>query len=105
MKKIKTISLLAMGAVALSIYASDFLYFCRNGEVTQIVPAENVDRFVKGTGDMLVAVDADGNEIYSFSPEELDSIAFAEPLTKADLLDVVFNADGTAEDVSPMLRN
>ena len=102
MKKIKTISLLAMGAVALSIYASDFLYFCRNGEVTQIVPAESVDRFVKGTGDVLVAVDADGNEIYSFSPEELDSIAFAEPLPKADLLDVVFNADGTAEDVSPM---
>lgn len=33
MKKFKTISLLAMGAAAISIYAADFLYFHRNGEV------------------------------------------------------------------------
>ncbi len=38
MKKYKTISLLAMGAAALSIYAADFLYFHRNGEVVQMMP-------------------------------------------------------------------
>ena len=102
MKKFKTISLLAMGAAAISIYAADFLYFHRNGEVVQVISAENTDRIVKGEGDVLNAVDADGNTIYSFSPEEVDSITFTSALPKADLLDVVFNADGTAEDVSPM---
>ncbi|MDE6198386.1 MAG: LamG domain-containing protein, partial [Muribaculaceae bacterium] len=102
MKKFKTISLLAMGAAALSVYAADFLYFHRNGEVVQIIPAENTDRIVKGVGNMLDAVDGDGNVVYSFSPDEVDAITFSAPMPKADLLDVVFNADGTAEDVSPM---
>ncbi|MBJ2195861.1 MAG: hypothetical protein JFT11_08885 [Muribaculaceae bacterium] len=102
MKKLNTITLLAMGAAALSIYASDFLYFYRNGEVVQIIPAENTERVVKGANNMLDAVDAAGNTLYSFSAEEVDSITFAVTLPKADLLDVVFNADGTAEDVSPM---
>lgn len=33
---------------------------------------------------------------------EVDSIVFAEPTPMADVLDVVFHEDGTAEDVSPM---
>lgn len=56
MKKFKTISLLAMGAAAISIYAADFLYFHRNGEVVQVISAENTDRIVKGEGDVLNAV-------------------------------------------------
>lgn len=94
--------MLAMGAAALSIYAADFLYFHRNGEVVQILPAENADRIVMGADNMLNAVDDAGNTVYSFSPEEVDSITFTAPMPKADLLDVVFSADGTAKDVSPM---
>ncbi len=102
MKRLAIISLAAMGAAALSIYAADFLYFHYNGKVTQVVPAENIDRINKEADNKLSVVDAEGNTIYAFSPEEVDSISFTEPMPKADLLDVVFNADGTAKDVSPM---
>lgn len=102
MKKYKTISLLAMGAAALSIYAADFLYFHRNGEVVQTIAADDADRIVKESDNMMNVVDASGATVYSFSGEEIDSITFTLPIPKADLLDVVFNADGTAKDVSPM---
>lgn len=36
---------------------------------------------------------------------EVDSIIFTEPAPKADMLDVVFHEDGTAEDISPMKNN
>lgn len=41
--------------------------------------------------------------MYSASVETVDSIIFKESSRpEADILDVVFKADGTAEDVSPM---
>ena len=102
MKKYKVISLLAMSAAALSIYATDYLYFHRNGEVIQVLSAGNVEKIIKSDDNMLMAVDADGNALYSVPGDGLDSITFEAPLPKADLLDVVFNADGTAKDISPM---
>lgn len=40
--------------------------------------------------------------IYQVKTDEIDSIRFLPPVPKADILDVKFNPDGTAEDISPM---
>ena len=102
MKKLKTISLIAICASALSLYAADYLYFHHSGKVIQRIPSESVDRVVRGEDGKLSVVDASYNPLYTFAEEDVDSITFTAPLPKADLLDVVFNEDGTATDVSPM---
>ena len=104
MKKLKHISLafIAVCASALAVYATDYLFFHRNGKVIQQIPAGSVERIVKGNDGRLSAVDNEDNALYTFAAEEVDSITFTAPLPKADLLDVVFNADGTATDISPM---
>lgn len=48
MKKLKTISLIAVCASVLSISAADYLYFHHGGKVIQRIPAETVERVVKG---------------------------------------------------------
>lgn len=47
---------------------------------------------------------SEGKVVYSTSVESVDSVTFqtAQKPPVADLLDVHFNADGTAEDISPM---
>ena len=40
--------------------------------------------------------------IYQAAKDKIDSIRFLAPVPKADILDVKFKADGTAEDISPM---
>ena len=102
MKNIKTISLIAICASALSLYAADYLYFHHDGKVIQRIPSEGVEQVVKGDDGRLSVVDASNNALYTFAAEDVDSITFTAPLPKADLLDVVFNEDGTATDVSPM---
>ena len=104
MKKLKHISLafIAVCASALAVYATDYLFFHRNGKVIQQIPAGSVERIVKGNDGRLSAVDNEDNALYTFAADEVDSITFTAPLPKADLLDVVFNADGTATDISPM---
>ena len=44
----------------------------------------------------------DKKVLCSMKTSEIDSIVFAEPVPTADVLDVVFHEDGTAEDISPM---
>ena len=47
---------------------------------------------------------SEGKLVYTADVETIDSVTFQE-VTKApaaDILDVVFKADGTAEDISPM---
>lgn len=50
----------------------------------------------------IVIYGKDKKVLYSTKTSEVDSIVFAEPLPTADMLDVVFHEDGTAEDISPM---
>ena len=53
--------------------------------------------------DRNIVIYGKGNQVlYSVKTSEVDSIVFADPLPAADMLDVVFHEDGTAEDVSPM---
>ncbi len=44
----------------------------------------------------------DKKVLCSMKTSEIDSIVFDEPVPTADVLDVVFHEDGTAEDISPM---
>lgn len=50
----------------------------------------------------MVIYGKDKKVLCSMKTSEVDSIVFTEPLPEADMLDVVFNEDGTAEDISPM---
>lgn len=50
----------------------------------------------------IVVYGKDKKVLYTMRTSEVDSIVFTEPVPKADVLDVVFHEDGTAEDVSPM---
>ena len=53
--------------------------------------------------DRNIVIYGKGNQVlYSVKTSEVDSIVFADPQPTADMLDVVFHEDGTAEDVSPM---
>lgn len=53
--------------------------------------------------DRNIVIYGKGNQVlYSVKTSEVDSIVFADPRPTADMLDVVFHEDGTAEDVSPM---
>ena len=55
------------------------------------------------TGEKKVIVyGKDKKVLCSMKTSEIDSIVFAEPVPTADVLDVVFHEDGTAEDISPM---
>ncbi len=102
MKALKTISLLTIGVAALTLTAADFLYFHYDGEVIKKLPAENAERIVMTTDKNLKVVDANDNALYTVLAEDVDSITFLAPMPQADLLNVVFKEDGTAEDVSPM---
>ena len=54
-------------------------------------------------GDRNIVIYGKRNQVlYSVKTSEVDSIVFADPHPTADMLDVVFHEDGTAEDVSPM---
>ncbi len=64
------------------------------------MPAADVDRIIKTGVKSLQVVDADKNEL--FSAADIDSVTFLAPMPQADLFNVVFHEDGTAEDVSPM---
>lgn len=102
MKILKTISLFAIGAAAMSLAADDFLYFHSGSEVINKLPAENAERIVMTDNKDLMVVDADDNALYTVAAQDIDSITFLAPMPQADLLNVVFNEDGTAVDVSPM---
>lgn len=54
------------------------------------------------TDKKIVVYGKDKKVLYSTKTSEVDSIVFTEPTPTADMLDVVFHEDGTAEDVSPM---
>ena len=105
MKRLTVISMLVMSAAALCVNASDYLYFHKNGEVVHRLPAQNAERIVMNADKSLDALDAEGKTVYTFTASDIDSITFLSPMPKADLLNVVFKADGTAEDVSPMKFN
>lgn len=105
MKVIKKISLgaalMIAAASAISITAANYLYFHRNGEVVAKVASENVNRVVLTSDKKLQLVDENNTELYKIGADDVDSMTFLAPMPKADLLNIVFHEDGTAEDVSP----
>lgn len=78
------------------------LYVWSGGSVVYTTAMTNVEDVVVSDDKSTVSVkDINGNSLYTTSRASLDSIGFYPVTLKADLLDVVFNADGSATDVSP----
>ena len=102
------ISLATVAVVALSAkagvgdYPTGNLYVWKNGRVVYMTAAANVaDVQVSDDKASLSFVDSNSNVLYSAPKANIDSIGFYSVPARADLLDVVFNADGSATDVSP----
>ena len=102
------ISLATVAVVALSAKAgvgdmpTGNLYVWKNGRVVYMTAAANVaDVQVSADKSTLSFVDSNSNVLYSAPKANIDSIGFYSVPARADLLDVVFNADGSATDVSP----
>ncbi len=78
------------------------LYVWKDGRVVYMTATANVaDVRVSDDKSTLSFVDSNSNVLYSAPKANIDSIGFYSVPARADLLDVVFNADGSATDVSP----
>lgn len=83
-------------------YPTGNLYVWKNGRVVYMTATANVaDVRVSDDKSTLSFVDSNSNVLYSAPKANIDSIGFYSVPARADLLDVVFNADGSATDVSP----
>lgn len=102
MKKLYGILLAAVCLSGLSATAEDNLYVVKGGNVLYTTTTANVDSVVKADGNITI-YDAKGAAAYTAAIADIDSITFSYPVPKADLLDVVFNTDGTATDASGSL--
>lgn len=85
-------------------------YVYKNGRVVKTLPLSEVGSFTRDDNNALSIwhVSSWNNTsdptkvIYESAMSDIDSISFFPAAPRADLLDVVFNADGSATDVSPM---
>ncbi|MGN0231958.1 MAG: LamG-like jellyroll fold domain-containing protein [Muribaculaceae bacterium] len=99
------ISKVMMGAALLvasmAIVAENDIFVFRNGNI--IYEGNSTEASRVDVGDDNITVNSSAEALFSGAIAEVDSIVFDDLATpKADLLDVVFGADGTATDVSPM---
>ena len=83
--------------------AQQSLYVHASGKVTFISPIADIDSVaVTNNNKYLRFYNTAKKNVYTVPLSRLDSITFADARYVADLLDVKFNADGTARDASPM---
>ena len=101
-KNILSKALLALSVLAGSfclIAQNDFLVF-KNGEVTFSTSTATINQAVmEDENTTLSLYDEDNNLIAGIATADIDSIRI---VPEADVLNVQFNADGTATDLSPM---
>ena len=94
---------LALCGITLSMSATDYLYVYKDGVIRHRQPKASVDSIAMEQGKTLVTLyDAQHNVLYTAPRSEVDSISTVTDVPQADLLDVIFNEDGTAQDISPM---
>lgn len=87
----------------LVLQAQDNIYVYHNGLVTFKEKFNVIDSItLEDNKTKLTFYDAEGQNLYTTPITELDSITFSPVKPVADLLDVIFKKDGTAEDISPM---
>ncbi len=79
------------------------IYVWQNGRAIYVNQVDEVDQVAYENNKTVVTLyDADTNVLFTAEVAAIDSITFTYNTPTADLLDVVFHTDGTAEDVSPM---
>ena len=79
------------------------LYLYHNNSVIYAVEAAQVDSIAwEENGARVSLYDAEGTQLFTSGIERVDSLSTNLHTPKADILDVVFNEDGTATDISPM---
>ena len=104
---IAMVGLLAASVGAICI--ADNFYVYSGGTVAFTAPSESIGRVgISADKTTATVYDKDGKELISALLSMIDSVTFDVPQVEkpvADILDVQFNADGTATDVSPMHNN
>ena len=79
------------------------IYVYHNNSIVYMTKADNIDRIVKEDGNTTINIyDADGNSLFKTAATGVDRISSKYVAPVADLLDIQFNEDGSATDVSPM---
>ncbi len=97
------LSALMLGGIFTSAQADDNLYVYKNGVIMFREKAANVDSVAMEKDKSVVTLYNAAKEVLYTSPRsQVDSISFTTDVPQADMLDVRFNADGTATDISPM---
>ena len=94
---------LACCGISLSMSATDYLFVYKDGVIRHREVATLVDSIAMEQGKTQITLyDAQHNVLYSAPRSQVDSISTMTDVPQADLLDIVFNEDGTARDISPM---
>src|SRR5574344_76083 len=80
------------------------IYIYRGGVITFETKADTIDSidFGGSTGKRLAIFSKKGERLYQNYLSMMDSITFSYPVPSADLMNIVFHSDGTAQDISPM---
>ena len=93
----------SVAAAAMSGEETSSLYLYHNNSVIYAVEAAQVDSIAwEENGTRVSLYDAEGTQLFTSGIERVDSLSTNLHTPKADILDVVFNEDGTATDISPM---
>ena len=92
---------LSAGATA----ATQHVYIYKDGKIVYQTNAEKLDSVALEQNKTIMSFySKDGTKLYTAAYTDVDSIIYAT-LPTADMLDVQFNADGTATDLSPMANS
>jgi len=90
------------GLVINTFAATQHVYVYKGSDIVYRTTADKLDSVVLEQNKTIISLySKDGTRLYSAAYSEIDSIKYVT-LPEADLLDVQFNADGTATDISPM---
>lgn len=95
----KILVALAVLVSGLCLVAQDDLLIFKDGAIVFKTSTKAVSEARVDNGTTLNLYDSDANVLLSMATDDIDSLVL---LPEADILDVQFNADGTAVDVSPM---
>jgi glycerophosphoryl diester phosphodiesterase len=97
----KLIVLSMMSCLCLLVCADDYMYVWQQDEIVFQKEVNVIDSISVQNG-RFVVLNRQNSILLSEDVSAIDSITFNYDRPQADILDVQFNADGTATDVSPM---
>lgn len=92
-------------AACVGVAVAENIVLHRAGTMTRVLGDATVEHVDLTTPGRLKLLDTELNIKYDFDRREVDSITIDNIIPCADMLDVVFNSDGSAVDVSPMRNN